>query len=49
MKKYKLKQMTQMNSYLTFNGNCREAMHFYKDCLGRRTDATNRWRIADGG
>ena len=26
--------MTQMNSYLTFNGNCREAMHFYKDCLG---------------
>jgi len=26
--------MTQINSYLTFNGNCREAMHFYKDCLG---------------
>jgi PhnB protein len=20
--------------YLTFNGNCREAMNFYKDCLG---------------
>ena len=26
--------MTQINSYLTFNGNCREAMTFYKDCLG---------------
>jgi uncharacterized glyoxalase superfamily protein PhnB len=22
--------MTQINSYLTFNGNCREAMTFYK-------------------
>ncbi len=26
--------MTQVNSYLTFNGNCREAMNFYQDCLG---------------
>ena len=26
--------MTQINSYLTFNGNCRQAMSFYKDCLG---------------
>ena len=26
--------MTQMNAYITFNGNCREAMTFYKDCLG---------------
>ncbi|OYU97373.1 MAG: VOC family protein [Bacteroidetes bacterium B1(2017)] len=26
--------MTQLNSYLTFNGNCREAMTFYKECLG---------------
>ena len=26
--------MTQINSYLTFSGNCREAMTFYKDCLG---------------
>ena len=26
--------MTQINSYLTFNGNCREAMSFYKECLG---------------
>ncbi|WP_094572919.1 VOC family protein [Mucilaginibacter xinganensis] len=26
--------MAQINSYLTFNGNCREAMTFYKECLG---------------
>jgi PhnB protein len=26
--------MTHINTYLTFNGNCREAMTFYKDCLG---------------
>ena len=26
--------MTQINSYLTFNGNCSEAMTFYKECLG---------------
>jgi PhnB protein len=26
--------MASINSYLTFNGNCREAMNFYKDCLG---------------
>ena len=26
--------MTQIQSYLTFSGNCREAMTFYKDCLG---------------
>jgi PhnB protein len=26
--------MTQINSYLTFNGNCREAMTFYKEALG---------------
>lgn len=24
----------KINSYLTFNGNCREAMLFYRDCLG---------------
>ena len=23
-----------INGYLTFNGNCREAMSFYKNCLG---------------
>ena len=26
--------MTQLNAYLHFNGNCREAMTFYKECLG---------------
>jgi len=26
--------MTQINTYLTFDGNCREAMTFYKECLG---------------
>ena len=26
--------MTQINAYLNFNGNCREAMNFYRDCLG---------------
>lgn len=25
---------TQINPYLVFNGNCREAMAFYKNCLG---------------
>jgi PhnB protein len=28
------KTMAQINPYLTFNGNCREAMTFYKECLG---------------
>ena len=26
--------MTQINAYLIFNGNCREAMTFYHNCLG---------------
>jgi PhnB protein len=26
--------MSQIISYLTFNGNCREAMTFYNECLG---------------
>jgi len=26
--------MAQLIPYLTFNGNCREAMTFYKECLG---------------
>ena len=26
--------MAQLNPYLTFNGNCREAMNFYKEVLG---------------
>jgi PhnB protein len=27
-------RMAQINAYLTFNGNCREAMTFYQQCLG---------------
>ncbi len=30
--------MTHINSYLTFGGNCREAMTFYKNCLGGELD-----------
>lgn len=26
--------MAQIRSYLTFAGNCRDAMQFYRDCLG---------------
>ncbi|HMS65620.1 MAG TPA: VOC family protein, partial [Ignavibacteria bacterium] len=26
--------MAQINTYLTFSGNCNEAMTFYKNCLG---------------
>jgi PhnB protein len=26
--------MMRIQSYLTFNGNCNEAMRFYKNCLG---------------
>lgn len=26
--------MNQIITYLTFNGNCKEAMEFYKECLG---------------
>lgn len=26
--------MNRIISYLTFNGNCQEAMHFYQKCLG---------------
>ncbi len=26
--------MAQLNPYLNFDNNCREAMNFYKDCLG---------------
>ncbi len=26
--------MTNIHAYLTFNGNCRQAMTFYKNCLG---------------
>jgi len=30
--------MPTINPYLTFNGNCREAMNFYKECLGGQLD-----------
>lgn len=30
--------MTKINSYLTFNGNCREAMTYYKECLGGKLE-----------
>jgi PhnB protein len=26
--------MAHLNPYLNFDGNCREAMNFYKECLG---------------
>ena len=26
--------MTQLHAYFTFNGNCREALTFYQECLG---------------
>ncbi len=26
--------MSQLITYLSFNGNCRDAMHFYQHCLG---------------
>ncbi len=26
--------MTQINAYMHFNGNCREAMQFYQECFG---------------
>jgi PhnB protein len=28
------RQMSQINAYLTFDGNCREGMSFYRDCFG---------------
>ena len=30
--------MTQINTYITFSGNCREAMTFYHECLGGDLD-----------
>jgi PhnB protein len=32
--------MSKINVYLHFNGNCAEAMHFYKECLGGRLTIT---------
>ena len=30
--------MTQINAYINFNGSCREAMTFYKECLDAELD-----------
>lgn len=30
--------MNRITTYLTFNGNCREAMTFYQECLGGELD-----------
>jgi PhnB protein len=30
----KAKEMTTLSSYLLFEGNCRQAMEFYRSCLG---------------
>ncbi|MFB9295823.1 VOC family protein [Persicitalea jodogahamensis] len=32
--------MTKIIPYLTFNGNCREAMNFYRECVGGKLDLT---------
>jgi PhnB protein len=32
--------MPTLNPYLTFSGNCREAMNFYKECLGGELSLT---------
>lgn len=32
--------MAQINVYLNFNGNCSEAMQFYKECLGGKLTMT---------
>ena len=29
--------MARLNPYLQFNGKCREAMNFYRECLVRRS------------
>lgn len=33
--------MTSLTPYLLFNGNCREAMEFYKSCFGGELRITN--------
>jgi len=45
IKKYK--QM-KLNTYLTFNGNCREAMEYYKNILGGEFEGGIK-TFADGG
>ena len=31
--------MTQINAYICFNGDCRKAMEFYRDCIGGELSA----------
>lgn len=31
----------QLNPYLAFNGNCEEALNFYKECLGGEFESIN--------
>ncbi|HEX2621894.1 MAG TPA: VOC family protein [Phototrophicaceae bacterium] len=32
--------MTRLNAYLRFDGNCREALEFYRDCFGAELKLT---------
>ena len=34
----------QLDPYLFFNGNCEEALNFYKDCLGGEFEGINRFK-----
>ena len=34
----------QLDPYLFFNGNCEEAMNFYKDCFGGEFESINRFK-----
>ena len=34
----------QLNPYLFFNGNCEEALNFYKECLGGEFESINRFK-----
>jgi PhnB protein len=40
--------MAQLNVYLTFNGNCREAMEFYHSCFGGDLEMHNFGETEDG-
>jgi PhnB protein len=31
-------RMTQINAYINFNGNCRQALSFYHECIGGELD-----------
>ena len=41
--------MKEMNTYLIFNGNCREAMKFYEKCLGGELQLMSFEDIPPGG